>query len=169
VLPGERIACVVLANRTDNGELVQDLADCLMRSALPGWTTPHTLVTARTEPYTGGPPYQGRWQGTVRDEAGVHPITLNFAPDHGAEATIGAAPSTRLLETSLRGGALVAALDCDGRTLRGLARGTCRLKLKLVPSETGLTGRLLATAESPGQLATTPFVVRLTRKPATAG
>lgn len=163
LVPSEQLACLVLANRSDNGELTQSLVDHMLAAVLPGWTTPDTTMNATIAEFSGQQPYRGRWSGRLSGGGADARLELDLSGGADATLAIDNTPAAKIADLKLRGPALIG-------SMRGLiaARDTERsgasmLSLELLPHDGLLIGRLLANASSPGRLATIPFTASLTR------
>lgn len=163
LVPSENVACLVLANRTDNGDLTQSLVDQMIAAMLSGWTTPDTRMDAPGSPFSGEPAYVGNWSGRLRGEGVEATLELEISARAAATLAIDGQPAERISDLQFRGPALT------GTTAGSIAGSdaernhTTRLSLELLPYNGSLVGRILASASSPGRLAAIPFTVSLDR------
>ena len=152
LVPSQQLACLVLTNRSDNGDLAQTLVDQLLGSVLPGWTTPDTAVNPPASPVSGQSPFLGRWSGKMGGAEVEARLELDVSVGAGATVAIDAKPVQRIDHLQLRGPALL-----------GSTTGSKTLSLELLPYNGMLVGRILASDSSPGMLATIPFTTVLHR------
>lgn len=163
LVPSENLACLVLANRTDNGDLAQSLVDQMIATMLPEWTTPDTRVNAPESSFSGEPAYAGHWSGRLSGGGVDATLGLEISERGAATLVIDGRPAKPISDLQLRGPALtgmtassIAATDAE----RNHAK---KLSLELLPYNGSLIGRILASESSPGRLATIPFTVTLDR------
>src|SRR6185437_13562924 len=163
VVPSEDLACVVLTNRSDNGDLAQSLVDQTIAVLLPGWTTPDTRIAAPKLPFSGPLDWAGRWIGHLSGSNVDTEVSLEIRPDSRASLALGNEAARE-----------ITALGSEGQALVGRSTGTIdapdvtrnranTLSLKLFRDGRALRGRVLAAASEPGELATIPFAVSLER------
>ena len=163
MVPSENVSGVVLANRTDNGTLVQEVADEMMSCVLPDWSTPDVSVSTPKSTLAGSVQYRGRWRGVLRSGAAVTPIVLDVAGDTDCTLSLSGYPQTALTNVVLRGGAMVGSATGSVDAVDPTITGATSLALKLRPQHGSLAGRILATAESAGTLTSLPYPVTLRR------
>lgn len=165
LVPSANLACLVVANRTDNGDLVQTLVDHLVAAVQPEWTTPDTSMSPPRSAFSARGEYAGQWTGRLSGGQADMKFQLEISTRSGAGATfsLGDGAPSNLSNLQLEGAALIGraagALSAAGAPLEGAKV----LSLKLLPYSRGLTGRLLASSSSPGMLAATPSTVTLQR------
>jgi len=166
LVPSEQLAGVVLANRSDNGELTQSLIDHMLAAVLPGWTTPDTTMNGPRSSFSGQPPFVGRWSGQLSGGDAEAKLEVDISGDGSATLAIDAKPAEKIVDLQLRGATLIGSVS----TLIGAPdvrrSGADKLSLELLPYDGRLVGRVLASASTPGMLATIPFIVSLSRSPA---
>jgi CubicO group peptidase (beta-lactamase class C family) len=163
LVPSENLACVVLANRTDNGDLTQSLVDRILATVLPGWATPDTKVNLPSSSFRAEPTYVGHWLGRMSGDGVDMRIEFEVSARAGATLAIAGQSAQRITDLQLRGPALV------GEMIGSIAAGdaernhTRKLSVELLPYKGLLVGRILASTASPGSLATIPFTIKLDR------
>ena len=163
VVPGENLACVALANRSDNGDFVQSLVDQMANTILENWTPPNFSVGSPTVDFPGGPIYTGKWIGKLHGGGTESRVSLEITPQGSATVALGDKGPERITDLGLEGTALVGksvGMIKSPDTIRNRATS---LSLKVQPRENKLAGRILTTAASPGELAILPYVVELGR------
>ena len=163
LVPSEQLACLVLANRTDNGNLAQTLVDQMAATVLPDWTPPDIRLTAPTLPFSATAGYFGTWGGRLRGDADVG-ITLDIAGDSSATLSLEGQPAKASATLAFEGAALTVKASGRINSPEVMRNGATALSLKLLRTDRALAGRLLASAAGPGRLATIPFVLSLERR-----
>ena len=163
LVPSENLACVVLANRTDNGDLVQKLVDQMIAAVLPGWTTPDTRMNARTSPFFPEPPYVGQWSGKLSGGGADATLELEIPARAPPTLAINAQPAARVTDLQIRGPALIGTTTGSIEGTDAARNQAKSLSLELLPYQGSLVGRILAGASGPGRLAAIPFTVTLDR------
>jgi CubicO group peptidase (beta-lactamase class C family) len=163
LVPSANLACLVLANRTDNGDLTQSVVDHMAAAVLPAWTTPDTSMNAPRSPFSATPDYLGRWTGSLGGGEADRKLQLEISIGSGASLSLSPGATPKSFNLQMEGPAVI------GRTMGTLddpdplRNSATALSLKLLPYNGNLTGRLLAVASNPGKLATIPFTLTLRR------
>jgi CubicO group peptidase (beta-lactamase class C family) len=163
LVPAEQLACLVLTNRSDNGELTQVLVDHMLAAVLPGWTTPDTTMNAASFSFSGQPPYVGRWTGRLSGGGTEAAVELDISGAADARLAIDSHPPQQIVDLRLKGAALTGSTTGVIPTQDAQRGGANQLSLELLPYNGFLVGRILASASSPGRLATIPVTVSLSR------
>lgn len=163
LVPEENLACVALANRSDNGELVAKLVAQMAGTILSNWSTPNTSVAFPMADFPGGAVYSGKWSGKLHGGGTEMAVSLEIAPGDSATLSLGNKGPESITSLRLQGGALVGRSIGIIDSADALRNHATSLSLKLQLREDQLTGRILATAESPGELASLPYIVELQR------
>lgn len=163
LVPSENLACLVLANRTDNGDLAQSLVDQMIAAVLPGWTTPDTRINAPVAPFSPEPTYIGRWSGRLNGGGADATIELEVLASGAATLGINGKPVDRVSDLRLRGSSLIGSTRGSISAADAERNEAGKLSIELLPYEGSLVGCLVAGASSPGRLATIPFTVILRR------
>ena len=166
LVPSEQLACLVLANRSDNGELTQALVDQMLAAVLPGWSTPDTAMNAAKSAFSGQPPYVGRWSGRLSGGGADAKLELDISGGMGATLAIDSNPPQKIVDLQLKGPALIGSMAGLIPTRDAQRSGANELNLELLPYNGLLVGRILANASSPGMLATIPVTLSLSRSQA---
>jgi len=161
LVPQENLACVALANRSDNGEFVQILADQMAATVLPNWTTPNTSVSLSLLDSTVGPVYHGNWSGKLQGGGTESAVSLEITPNGSATVSLGNKTPEVITSLRLQGGALVGKSVGMIESADAVRNHATSLSLKQQLRDNRLTGRILATATGAGELAVLPYVIEL--------
>jgi CubicO group peptidase (beta-lactamase class C family) len=161
MIPGENLACMVLANRSDNGELVQSLADQMASTIIPNWTTPNISVSLPLLESTVGPVYHGNWSGKLRGGGIESAVSLEITPNGTGTVSLGNKRPETITSLRLQGSALVGKSVGMIESADAIRNHATSLSLKLQLRDNKLTGRILATATGAGDLAVLPYVIEL--------
>ena len=162
MVPGENLACVALANRSDNGELVQALADQMAGTIIPNWTTPNTSVSLPVVEFPSGTVYNGRWSGKLRGGGVETAVSLEITPSGSATLSLGNKGPEKVTNLRLQGDALVGKSVGEIESADAIRNHATALSLKVRLRDNTLAGRILASATGAGELAVLPSVIELT-------
>ena len=161
VVPEENLACVALANRSDNGELVQTLVDQVASKIIPNWTTPNTSVSLPMVDFPGGTVYNGKWSGKLRGGGTETAVFLEITPSGSATLSLGNKGPEKVTSLRLQGSALVGRSVGMIESADAIRNQATSLSLKLQLRDNKLAGRILAGASGAGELAVLPYVIEL--------
>lgn len=161
MVPEENLACVALANRSDNGQLVQTLADQMAGTVIPNWTTPNTSVSLPMAEFSGGTVYNGRWSGKLRGGGIETAVSLEITPSGSATLSLGNKGPEKVTSLRLQGSALVGKSVGTIESADAIRNHATSLSLKLQLRDSKLAGRILASASGAGELAVLPYVIEL--------
>jgi CubicO group peptidase (beta-lactamase class C family) len=160
MVPEENLACVALANRSDNGEFVQTLVDQMAGTIIPNWTTPNTSVDLPMVDFPRDSVYNGRWSGTLHGGGKEIAASLEITPSGGTLSLGDKGPET-ITNLRLQGSALVGKSIGKIESADAMRDHATSLSLKLQLRDNKLAGRILATATGAGELAVLPYVIEL--------
>jgi CubicO group peptidase (beta-lactamase class C family) len=163
LIPEANLACVALANRSDNGEFVEKLVNQMAAMIIPNWLTPNAPVSLPMADFSGGAAYSGKWSGKLHGGGTEMAVSLEVAPTGGAKLSLGNKGSEAITSLRLQGNALVGESHGMIDSADALRNQATSLRLKLQPHDDRLTGRILATAAGPGEAAILPYIVELRR------
>ena len=163
MVPRESLACVALANRSDNGEFVQKLADEMAARIIPNWTTPNVSVDLPSVDFPGGPIYTGKWAGNLHGGGAEMVALLEINASAKATLALGNKSPETITGLALQGKALVGKSVGRVESPDAIRNRATSLSLKVKRFHDKLAGRILATATGPGELAILPYVVQLGR------
>lgn len=161
--PRENLVCIALANRSDNGEFVQKLADQMAATVIPNWISPNTSVGPPTVDFPGGPLYNGKWQGSLYGGGAETAVSLQIDPGGSATLSLANKGPETITNLALQGNALVGKSMGTIESADAIRNHATALSLKLLGRGDRLVGRILASAASPGKLAVLPYIVELRR------
>ena len=163
LIPSMDLACVVLANRTGNGDLAMEIVNQAIGTIVPGWETPDASIRERRRAFVHSTALEGHWRGHLWGDGIDDGVAFRVESGSRVTLSIGSRPATKMTGLTLRDAAIVGltngALGADDV----LRNNATRLSLKLLPRGNKLAGRILASAEYPGRLATLPFALSLSR------
>jgi len=163
MVPEENLACVALANRSDNGEFIQTLVDEMASAIIPNWTTPHASVGLPTVDFPEKSVFSGKWSGQLHGGGAKMAVSMDFTPTGGATLLLGNKTPEIVTSLGLQGNALIGKSAGTIESADAIRNHATSLSLKLQRRDDKLEGRVLASATAPGELATLPFVVELQR------
>ena len=164
MVPHENLACVALANRSDNGDFIQGLVDQMAGAIVPNWTSPNTSVALPMVDFLGETVYSGKWSGKLRGGGIEMTVSLEIAPSGSATVYLGdKGRPLQITNLRLQGSALVGKSLGTIESADAIRNHATSLSLKLQLRDSKLWGRILASATGPGVLATLPYVVELGR------
>jgi CubicO group peptidase (beta-lactamase class C family) len=161
MVPEENLVSVVLANRSDNGELVQTLADQAASTVIPNWTTPNTSVSLPMADFPGGTLYNGKWNGKLWGGGTETAVFLEITPSGSPTLSLGNKGTEKVTNLRLQGNALVGRSVGMIESADAIRNHATSLALKLQLRDKKLAGRVLASASGPGELAVLPYVIEL--------
>lgn len=171
LLPEQRIAVVVLGNRTDANALNQAIADALVRAVLPQYSALPLDPVAGYAPLAGQPGFAGTWRGAVVVDGARVESTLELAAD-GTGVFRHQAPGQAATEASLRamvkGDSFISALPGRLPSRDIAAADEPLLLLKLVRTGDRFTGAVVAYSSLKRLDYLLPFPITLERQPAAA-
>jgi CubicO group peptidase (beta-lactamase class C family) len=169
LLPDQRIAVVVLGNRTDANALNQAIADALVRAVLPEYSAQPLDPVAGYAPLAGQPGFAGTWRGAVMVEGTRVESTLELAAD-GAGTFRYQAPGQAPAESSVRamvnGDSFISSLPGRLPSRDIAAADEPLLLLKLVRTGERFSGAVVAYSSLQRLEYLLPFPITLERQPA---
>jgi CubicO group peptidase (beta-lactamase class C family) len=163
IVPEENLACVALTNRSDNGEFAQQLVDEMAATVIPNWTTPNVSVALPMMDFPGGPAYSGKWSGKLHGGGTEMSVSLEITPGGHGTVSLASKQPEPITNLKLQGTALIGRSVGSIDSEDAIRNKATSLSLKLRPRDNKLAGRILASAAGPGELATLPYVVSLSR------
>lgn len=163
-VPSKDLACAVVTNRSNTGELAYSVCDEVLANYLPDWRRPKEDCGFPSKPFFATPALRGRWQGLLEGGGANMPVELNIESNEVATLSIG---SNRAEE--------ITGMRTEGNAITGLSTGTIdapdairtgakTLQLKLLPQDKRLLGRVFAIAGDPNvKNVRLPYVLTLSR------
>ena len=160
MVPSENLACLVLTNRSDGGELCQSVCNEILSSYLPEWHQPEESSGPSPSPFVITPQLGGHWRGTLTNDGAKMQVRLEIESPDSALLQLDDKPVEKITEMRLEGvgfrGASTGVIESPDATRTGAKT----LSLKLIPREGMLVGRILATDSKTVML---PYVLSLNR------
>lgn len=164
MLPSENLTCLVLTNRSDGRELCSDVCNQILASYLPEWQQPEETAGPSPAPFVITPSFGGRWQGTLANDSAKMQVSLNIESSDSATLALGDKPAERITGMQSEGVALTGVSTGFIDSPDAMRTGAKTLKIKLMPYEGKLVGRVLATAGDPNvKNVMLPYVLTLNR------
>lgn len=99
LLPDQRIAVAVLANRSEANAITQAIANELLQVVQPDYRPLPLDAVANYQPYAAQAEFLGRWSGHVLVEGDELPCTLEFKADGKVQVSYGKAGAQTQAET----------------------------------------------------------------------
>lgn len=159
MMPSENLACLVLTNRSDGGALCQSVCNEIL-SYLPEWRQPDEASGPPPSPLVITPGLGGRWHGTLTNDGAKIQVRLNIESSDSAMLQLGEEPSGKITEMHLEGAGFTGTSMGLVESPDARRNAADTLKLKLIPHEGMLVGRILATDSKTVML---PYILSLNR------
>ena len=164
MLPPEKLACLVLTNRSDGSELCSSVCNQIFASYIPGWRQPDETPGPPSSPFLVTPSLGGRWQGALLNGGANMQVRLNIESSDSATLALGREPAEKITGMRSEGAALTGVSAGVIDSADAMRTGAKTLKVKLILHEGKLVGRLLATAGDPNRKnVMLPYVLTLKR------
>ncbi len=164
MLPSENLACLVLTNRSDGRELCSRVCNQVLTSYLPEWQQPEETSGPSPSPFVVTTSWSGGWQGILANDGAEMQVRLNIESSGSATLALGDKPAEKIARMQSEGLALTGVSTGSINSPDAMRAGAKTLKVKLMPSEGKLAGRILATAGDPNiKNVTLPYVLTLNR------
>jgi hypothetical protein len=135
-----------LTNRSDGRELCSRVCDEVLASYVPEWQQPEETAGPSPAAFVITPGFGGHWHGTLANNGAKMPVSLNIESSDSAELALGDKPSERITRMQSEGVAITAVSIGLIDSPDAIRTGAKTLKIKLMPYEGKLVGRVLATA-----------------------
>jgi CubicO group peptidase (beta-lactamase class C family) len=163
MVPSENLACLVLTNRTDGRDLCSAICNEILSSYLPEWRQPEETSGFSPSPFVVTPGIAGLWRGTLLNGGARMQVRLSID-----------SPGSAMLQLDGGSAEKITRMHSEGAAFTGMSTGWIEspdarrtaantLRLKLIPYEGMLVGRILATDLKTVSL---PYVLTLNRAPA---
>jgi CubicO group peptidase (beta-lactamase class C family) len=149
MIPSERLACLVLTNRSDGRNLASSVCDQVLVNYLPEWQPPEETSGPSTSPFIVTANFKGRWQGTLMNGGAKMQVGLSIESSDTATLTLGHQPAERITGMQAEGVAFTGVSTGLIDSAEAMRTGAKTLKIKLIPHQGKLVGRVLATAGDP--------------------
>ena len=164
MLPPENLACVVLTNRSDGRELCSEVSNQILASYNSGWQQPEETAGPSTSAFVITPNFGGRWRGTLANDGANMRVELNIDSSDSATLVLNERPAERITGMRLEGVAFTGMSVGQINSADALRTTAKTLKIKLMPHEGQLVGRILAMSGDPNiKNVMLPYVISLQR------
>ena len=155
-VPSKGLACAVVTNQSNSGELAYSVLDELITNYLPEWRRPEEDCGFPGGPFLATSAFRGQWQGKLENDGASMQIQLNIQSNESATLTIGT--------NRAEGEAFTGVSTGEIRSPDAIRTGAKTLQLKLIPRNDRLVGRVFALAGDPNfKSARLPYVLTLMR------
>lgn len=166
LLPDQRLAVVVLGNRTDANELSQAIANALIGAVLPDYAAQPLDAVAGYAPLTDQPGFAGTWRGAIRVDGIAVDCTLELGTDGSGKIRYqapGQTPAESVVRAIVKGDSFISAIP--GRLpSNDIAAADEPLLLKLVRTGDRFSGAVVAYSSQERLEYLLPFPVQLRRQ-----
>ena len=165
MIPSENLACLVLTNRADARELAHSVCDQILVSYLPEWIAPEENADLPPSRFVVTREFGGRWAGMLTDGGANMRVKLDIESGDSATLALDEKPAEKITEMQSEGiaftGTSTGLIESDD-AIRNKAK---TLKIKLIPHEGKLVGRIIAEDGKPGSMPSVmlPYVLSLNR------
>jgi CubicO group peptidase (beta-lactamase class C family) len=160
MVPSEKLACLVLTNRTDGRELCSSVCNEILSSYLPEWRQPDETSGPSPSPFVITPGLGGEWLGTLTNDGAKMQVRLKIESTDSATLQLDDKPAEKITEMHLEGAGFTGASNGVIESPDARRTGAKTLSLKLIRREGMLVGRILATDSKTVML---PYVLSLNR------
>jgi CubicO group peptidase (beta-lactamase class C family) len=160
MVPSENLACLVLTNRSDGRELCLSVCNEILSSYLPKWRQPDETSGPSPSPFVVTPGLGGHWQGSLTNGGAKMPVRLNIESSDSATLQLDEKHAEKITEMHLEGAGFTGASTGLIESPDAIRTGAKTLKIKLLPHEGMLVGRILVTDS---KTVTLPYVLSLNR------
>jgi len=163
-VPSKDLACVVVTNQSNSGELAYSVVDELIANYLPDWRRPEEDCGFPSKPFIATSAFRGRWQGLLENDGAITPIQLDIDSNEAATLTIGTNRPEVITEMRAEGEAFTGVSTGQIDSPDAIRTGAKILQVKLLPYDDRLVGRVSAISGEPNvKSARLPYVFTLTR------
>lgn len=161
LVPSERLACLVLTNRSENRESAFSFCNQILATILPQWSQLSESIGLPHSSFVATPDFAGRWEGTLTDGGAHMRVKLEIASSETATLALGDKPPEKITDAQSEGSAFTGKTVGAIESPDAIRNAATTLSLKLIPQDARLVGRILASAKSPGT--SIPYVLTLSR------
>ncbi len=166
MVPSENLACLVLTNRSDGRKLASSVCNQVLATYLSEWQPPEEGSGPANSPFVMTPGFSGLWQGTLRNGGAKMQVRLSIESSDSATLALGDKSAERITGMQSEGEAFTGVSAGLIDSPDAMRTGARTLKIKLIPHEGKLVGRVLATEGDPNfKNVMLPYVLTLNRAP----
>lgn len=165
MIPSENLACLVLTNRSDARELAHSVCDQILAGYLPEWVAPEENADLPPSPFVLTREFGGRWAGTLTDGGANMRVKLDIESSDSAAIALDEKPAEKITEMQSEGMAFTGTSTGLIESADAIRNQAETLKIKLIPYEGKLVGRVIAEDGKPGSMPSVmlPYVLSLNR------
>jgi len=165
MIPSENLACLVLTNRSDGRELAHSVCDQILASYLPEWIPPEENAELPPSPFVVTREFGGRWAGMLTDDGADMRVRLDIESSDSAALALDEKPAEKITEMQSEGMAFTGTSTGLIQSADAIRNEAKTLKIKLIPHEGKLVGRIIAEGGKPGLMPSVmlPYVLTLNR------
>ena len=136
----------------------------VLASYLPEWQQPEETSGPSPSPFVVTPSFGGRWQGTLANDGAKMQVSLNIESSDSATLALGDKAAERIIGMQSEGTAFTGVSTGFIESPDAMRTQARILKIKLMPHEGKLVGRVLATSGDPNiENVMLPYVLTLNR------
>ena len=163
-VPSYDLACVVITNQSNAGDLAYSICDEVLTSHLPDWRRPVEDCGPPVTPFKASSAMLGRWQGLLEDGGAHMPVDLKILSNDAATLAIGTSRAQEITAIKAEGEAFTGVCPGHIDSPDVIRTGAGTLQIKLLPRDNRLIGRVSAIAGDPSvKSAQLPYVLTLCR------
>jgi hypothetical protein len=166
MIPSEDLACLVLTNQSKGRALAHSVCNQILATYLPGSALPNEDPNLPPAPFQDVSSIKGRWSGTLANGGANMPAKLEIQSVDSASFALADRPAEKI--SNLRSDRPAFTGTSSGLIVSAdaIRHEATILKIKLIPSERKLVGRIVAEAATkPGAVSPVmlPYVLTLHR------
>ncbi|HEY3990199.1 MAG TPA: serine hydrolase domain-containing protein [Acidobacteriaceae bacterium] len=161
MIPSENLACLVLTNRSNGQDLTHSLCDQILATYLPESTPPPENAGPSPSPFIATRDFAGRWDGMLTNDGANIRARLEIVSTDSATLALGDKPPEKITGMQSEGIAFTGTSAGAIESVDAIRNQAQTLKIKLIPHEGKLVGRILAERTP---WATLPYVLTLNRR-----
>ncbi len=163
-VPSKDVACVVVTNQSNAGDLAYGVCNDVMAKYLPDWHQPEESFGFPSTPFTATSDFRGRWQGLLENGGAHMPVQLTIDSSEHATLTLGSNRAEAVTAMRAEGSALTGVSAGQINSPDTIRTGATTLQIKLLPHDNRLIGRVFAIAGDPNfKNVRLPYVLNLRR------
>ena len=163
-VPSRGLACVVVTNQSNAGDLAYGICDEVMTNHLSDWRRPEEYCGFPNIPFVASSSHRGRWEGALENGGANMPIVLNIGSGESATLAIGSNGAEEITEMRTEGEAFTGTCSGQINSSDAIRAGAKTLQIKLLPLGDRLVGRVFAIAGDPNfKNVRLPYVLTMSR------
>ena len=163
-VPSKGLACIVVTNRSNTGELANKVCDEVLSTYLPDWRWPNEDCGFPSKRFPATSTFRGQWHGLLEGDGANLPVEMNIDSSEAATLTIGNGRAEPITEMRAEGEAFTGESTGSIDAPDAIRTGARTLQIKLLPCGKQLLGRVFANAGDPNiKNVRLPFVLTFSR------